>query len=164
MHIFKPFSYGKPGLIYGLLCKCYETFFEDDPSLEEEWKIMWKEYDSSIFEKPETIGVSGFLTVFKNHTIGFASYDPRKLPDKGIIGHNCILPKFRGNGFGKAQIREIIRIFRERNCNAIEAITGEHLFFKPALKMYKSCGFAEEKRWIDKSSPDFRLIKLRRRM
>ena len=35
---------------------------------------------------------------------GFGSWDPRQAPDYGIIGHNCVLPEFRGEGLGKQQI------------------------------------------------------------
>ena len=74
--------------------------------------------------------------------IGFASWDPRAHPC-GIIGHNCVLPEFRGKGYGTAQIREVLRILKGSGFRKVVATTGAHEFFKPAQKMYEASGFEE---------------------
>lgn len=111
------------------------------------WQEDWKQYDEDVYKFPETIGASGFITTYNEKMIGFGSYDPRQRPEFGIIGHNCILPEFRGKGFGKAQVLEIIRTLKELGVKKVKVTTGEHPFFNPAQKMYASCGFFETRRF-----------------
>lgn len=160
MPIFKPFATGKPGLIYDMLCKSYQELETVESQLVADWKKSWKRYDDEIFKFPDTVGASGFLTIVENQIVGFASFDPRQLPHLGTIGHNCILPEFRNRGYGKTQLLEMVRLFREKDCQNIEASTGDHTFFRPALRMYKSCGFFERRREADATMPFDRIILL----
>ena len=75
--------------------------------------------------------------------VGFGSYDLRQRPALGIVGHNCILPEFRGRGFGKEQILEILRRFRIQGIRKAKTSTGARPFFHPAQRMYIACGFQE---------------------
>nr|AQS28971.1 hypothetical protein [uncultured archaeon] len=86
------------------------------------------------------------------------SYDPRQGPEFGIIGDNCILPKFRGNGYGKKQIEEILKRFRERKFRNARVSTSEHPFFISAQKMYPSIGFNETRRFKKKPDSKYRDI------
>ena len=81
--------------------------------------------------------------------MGFASWDPRKYPT-GIIRHNYILPQFRVNGYGRYQINEIIKRFKQMNFTKALVSTMDHEFFYAAQKMYLACGFNEKRRFIDK--------------
>jgi len=75
--------------------------------------------------------------------IGFASWDPRAYPAYGIIGHNCILPAFQGQGYGTAQVRRALDILRARGFEQARVTTGDHPFFRPAQRIYAACGFRE---------------------
>ena len=144
---FKKLTAWKEGLIFSLLERSYERLLKAKPDLAESWYKDWEQYDGEVFQFPETVGASGFFTLFDENIIGFGSYNPRQRPELGIIGHNCILPEFRGRGFGKAQILKIIGIFKELGVKKVKVTTGEHPFFKSAQKMYVTCGFIENRRF-----------------
>jgi len=149
---FKKFGKYQEGIIVSLLSRSYEAYFQYDPKIEAVCKQAWGEYDKSVFENPETVGASGFISSIGSRIIGFASWDPRQHPC-GVIGHNCVLPEFRGKGFGVAQVKEVLRILKGRGFCKVMVTTGEHVFFQPAQKMYKACGFEElERGFVDEHS------------
>jgi GNAT superfamily N-acetyltransferase len=137
----------KPGTIAEILKICYSELVSSDPDLWQDEAEGWDRFDTDIFEDPEGIGDCTFLSWLNDKLVGFASYDPRQWPELGIIGHNAILPKFQGNGFGKQQIAEILRRFIKMGFKKAKVSTLDHPFFVPAQKMYVSCGF-HVKRWI----------------
>lgn len=102
----------------------------------------WRLEDEDIFDVP-AIGRSIIVSKIDNIIVGFCSYDPRYFPDYGIIGQNCILPKFRDKGYGKQQIEELLTIFIKAGCKKAVVTTGASDFFKPARKMYEKLGFKE---------------------
>ena len=106
---FNKLSESKEGIIYTLLNRSYEGLTRQIPELLNKWQDDWRQYDEEVHKFPDTIGNAGFLTSINEKEIGFGSYDPRQSPELGIIGHNCILPEFRGNNFGKAQILKITK-------------------------------------------------------
>lgn len=53
-----------------------------------------------------------------------------------------ILPDFRGNGYGKAALKEALRIINEKNISEIEL--DVECKNNTALNLYKSCGFEEK--------------------
>lgn len=149
---FEKFSEYQEGIIFSLLSRSYEAYFQYDPNCESVWKPAWEEYDQSVFENPETVGGCGFISSVGAHAIGFASWDPRQYP-RGIIGHNCVLPEFRGNGYGVQQVKEVLRILKSGGFSKVIVTTGGHGFFKPAQKMYQACGFEElERGFADENS------------
>lgn len=107
------------------------------------WPGDWAAYDRDILQFPATVGACGFVTCLDGEPVGFASWDPREFPAYGVIGHNCILPAFRGNGYGVAQIRRVLDILRGRGFQQARVTTGDHSFFVPAQRMYEACGFRE---------------------
>lgn len=136
----------QPGIIAFMLKRSYAEIVSSDP---EQWgpeEAKWEEFDREVFEHPETVGACVFLSWFDDRLVGFASYDPRGKPDFGIIGHNCILPTFRGRGFGKAQIREVIRRLYGMGVKTAKVSTMDHPLFVPAQRMYAACGFREVRR------------------
>lgn len=50
-------------------------------------------------------------------------------------------PYARGKGYGRMQIEEVLRIFKEKSCKKVTMTTGESDFFFPARRMYESLGF-----------------------
>ena len=152
--IFKPFTDHEPGIILTLLKKSYKELAKIKAEYILEWEKDWIEYDREIFQYPNTIGSCGFISYLGIKIVGFGSYDPRKYPI-GIIGHNCILPQFRRNGFVKQQINEILKRFRKMNFKKATVSPNEHEFFYPAQRMYVACGFREMRRFQGEGDWDY---------
>jgi len=144
---FSPPQVLEPGTIASILRCCYARLVSSDPELWNPEILEWKQFDKDIYENPETVGDSTFLSWWGKRLVGFGSFDPRQMPDVGIIGHNCILPEFQGRGFGKQQISEILRRFRTVGIANAKVVTLDHPFFAPARAMYIACGFQEERRY-----------------
>jgi GNAT superfamily N-acetyltransferase len=133
---------------------------------EEHWRaevLKWEEFDHEVFQHLDTVGACVFLSWSGEQLVGFASYDPRQRPDVGIVGHSCVLPEFRSNGFGKQQVREIIGRFRASEARLARVSTLEHPFFVPARRMYVACGFGETGRhpWQGDPSRDLIVYEMR---
>jgi GNAT superfamily N-acetyltransferase len=135
--IFNEVAKYESGIIRDLLFTCYEQILDD--GLQEQFR----QFDRNVFENLGTVGACSFITTLGRQIIGMASYDPRKSPELGIIGHNCILPEQQERGYGKQQVLETIRRLKLRNIKRATVTTSEHPFFKPARAMYLSCGFLE---------------------
>jgi GNAT superfamily N-acetyltransferase len=155
---FTAISNHEPGRLVSLLVQSYWDYFEHDPDCRETWLQSWEQYDHDVFANPDTIGACGFVTCLGDQVIGFASWDPRQFPTIVIIGHNCILPSFRGNSYGKRQVIEVLRVIREAGVQAVHVTTGEHSFFLPAQNMYRSCGFSEISRRFSVPCSRYRVI------
>jgi GNAT superfamily N-acetyltransferase len=140
---FTPPHAAGPGVLAATLKLVYAPLVESYPETWGREQAGWEEFDREVFQNPRTVGACTFLTWLDNRLVGFGSYDPRQRPRFGIIGHNCILPEFRGRGFGAAQVRKILRRFRTLGIRVARVTTGGHPFFVPAQRMYLACGFRE---------------------
>ncbi|MBC8481766.1 MAG: GNAT family N-acetyltransferase [Planctomycetes bacterium] len=149
---FKQIAEYEPGIIFSLLKKSYEKVWND--KLEQ----SLRDSDKEVFENPDTVGACIFISTLNGKAVGMASWDPRQGPEVGIIGHSCVLPEFQGRGFGKEQINEILRRFKLNGFAKVLVTTGEEPFFKPARKMYLSCGFKETKRYDSCYNPPYKSI------
>ena len=128
----------EPSIIYKALCTSYQGW--EDIS---KWESDWKQFDKEIHEFPDTIGNSGFGTFLGNVFIGFISWDPRQSPSYVIVGHNCVLPKYRNQGIGKHQITRALNSFQQQGFEIARVSTKRDSFFKYSRRMYESCGFIE---------------------
>lgn len=149
----------QPGDLYNIIHSSYTKLVEEYP---EQWKTekeKWKDFDQQAFANAK-IGACLFVTCENNIPVGLASWDPRKWPESGEIGQNCILPEFQGKGYGKMQICEILRIFKEHYVKKALVTTSEHPFFTPAVKMYQSLGFKEVRRKVGGPDSRFKLIEM----
>jgi len=135
--IFNEVAKYEVGIIRELMFASYAEILDED--LQEQFR----QFDREVFENLGTIGACTFITTLDREIIGMSSYDPRQAPELGIVGHNCILPEHRGNGYGKQQVLEIVRRLKSRCIKRVAVTTSEHPFFDPARAMYRSCGFAE---------------------
>ncbi len=143
--VFVPLTDQQPGVITGLLRAAYAELLDEDPRWRREAE-RWDEYDRDVFAYRATVGSCLFLTSIGERIAGFGSWDPRGRPEYAIIGHNCIVPEFRGRGLGRLQVEEILRRFREMGVETARVSTGEHPFFIPAQRMYRAIGFQEVRR------------------
>ncbi len=139
---FAPFKQYRPGLVFQLLTESHSSLLRELPGpVVGELLAEWEEYDAAVFEEVDTVGSAGFVSVLEKDVVGFASWDPRGMPAVGAIGHNCILPQFRGRGFGEHQVQEILRRFGQGGAEMARVLTDEHPFYAPAVRMYEKCGF-----------------------
>lgn len=68
------------------------------------------------------------------------------------IGHNCILTKYKGNGYGKLQLQEAIRRIKEyEGLKKIIVTTNEITL--PAQKKYESVGFKKIDEMVNNETP-----------
>jgi len=126
-----------------LLDQSYAELVKAEPELWEPEKMNWEETDRNVFQNPDTIGACTFLSLCGKDIAGFFSFDPRPQPAYGVIGHNCILPEYRNQGFGKQQVVEMLQKFRQIGIARARVSTNDHSFFLPAQRMYIACGFIE---------------------
>jgi GNAT superfamily N-acetyltransferase len=145
MFNYKTINDFNPGQIEELLKICYQGLITIFPEEKQNFFLQWKKEDREAFNNKETIGKHILFSCLSNNVIGYFSWDDRQFP-LGLVGQNCILPNYQGQGFGKKQIEFIIKVFQDNNFEEIKAITGAHDFFLPAQKVYLSCGFKEQKR------------------
>ncbi|MFH1368064.1 MAG: GNAT family N-acetyltransferase [Elusimicrobiota bacterium] len=149
----------KEGTIKDLLVRSYAELLEFDPEHWEPEKKKWVAFDAAIYANPDTVGQCVFVMLNDWKIIGFASYDPRQKP-VAIIGHNCILPEFRGKGFGAMQMNELLEKVKKLGFKKAEVTTNENPFFEPAKKMYLKCGFFLSDMIIGGPEGKYKMIKL----
>lgn len=149
MLTFDPISSLKQGDLFKILYKSYEGLLSQKIINKNKYIENWKKFDKDAFTQSK-VGKCVLVTHLKSKLIGFSSYDPRHFPDYGVIGHNCILPEYRGKGYGKRQIENLLKIFKKNNCKKAQVQTGSIEYYLPAQKMYLSLGFKEIERHYDK--------------
>ena len=93
------------------------------------------------------------MTVLEGKPIGFVSWNPMKLPESAEVGHNCIATQYKGNGYGKRQMREAVRRIKERGAKKIIVWTNERLI--PAQRTYESAGFKFVKKSEETICPEY---------
>lgn len=144
MLTFRPLSSLKSGHLFEMLVSSYRDLIEKyDAKNKEKYLESWKQSDRDAFDNMETIGKCVLISYLEDKPIGFFSWDPRNLPEYGIVGQNCVLPEYKDKGYGKMQIEELLKIFRNAKCKKALVSTGDNEFFIPAQKMYQSLGFIE---------------------
>ena len=147
------------GTIHEMLENAYEAYRDIDSGALSEWENNWKEFDEFVFSLAEDNATFGFSTFLDRKAIGFSSWDPRQFP-LAIIGHNCIMPIYRGKRYGIAQMKETICRLKEEGFEKAMVTTGESDFFLPAQAMYKCSGFIEVERGYGDKYSKFRTITL----
>jgi GNAT superfamily N-acetyltransferase len=140
------------GTIQLLLEKSYQTFHEQFPEYLDENTRSFNECDTFFYGHPEIAIKCSFISLHEGNLVGMACWDPRNYPS-ATIGHNCILPAFKGLGLGKEQMGLVISLLREKGFKEAKVSTGLMEFFIPAQKMYTGVGFKESRRELNIRSP-----------
>ena len=102
-----------------------------------------------FYDNPHIADFSGFMTVLEGKPIGFVSWNPTNLPESTDIGHNCILTKYKGKGYGKRQMREAVQRIIAQGAQKIVVWTNQVCV--PAQHTYESAGF----QFVKKSEEPF---------
>ncbi len=162
MLAFTPITQHKAGILAALLLESYAEVVSAEQQYWLAEKEKWLEFDREVFENPQTIGRCVFVTIWETEVVGFGSFEPRQRPESATIGHNCIVPRFQGRGYGRQQVMETLARFRKLGVRKAIVATNEHPFFSPAQRMYLSCGFEESRRYAGGPDPRYRMIEYRR--
>ena len=136
------------GTLYNQLVDAYS--FNDECN--KSWATSWKEYDDYFYDNLDIADKYCFITVLDGEPIGHISWDPRHKPDYVEIGHNCILTKYKGNGYGHIQLEEAIRRIKEYDDLKKIIVTTNELFI-PAQRNYESVGFKKVRERENKETP-----------
>lgn len=142
---FKKVSDFKRGILVELLKQGYSF----DCRYEQAYLQKWKENDDFFFDHLHIADKYCFITTLEDEPIGFITWDPRHLPEYAEIGDNCIIPKYKGKGYGKLQLQETISRIKLNKVKKIIVMTNEDL--AAAQRNYESVGFKEVRRWEDQS-------------
>jgi len=132
---FNKISDFKRGIIFDLLSDAYSF----DNEIEKNCAVSWRESDDFFFNNLDIADKYGFITMLNDEVIGYACYDPRNMPEYAIVGDNCIVSKYKGKGYGKLQMQELINRITQGSVKKIFVSTSSS--FIPAQKMYESVGF-----------------------
>jgi GNAT superfamily N-acetyltransferase len=144
MIAFKPINSLERGQIFEMLIDSYRDLVDTfDTKNRDQYLESWQRFDASVFDNPETIGKCVMISWIDDKPVGFISYDPRNFPAYRVVGQNCIQSGYKGKGYGKSQIEELLRIFKQAGCKRAKVSTGDNDFFTPARRMYERFGFEE---------------------
>lgn len=145
---FKKISEFPKGTLYNQLIDAYSF----NSNCKKCWDSMWKEYDEFFYSNLASIvDLYGFVTVVDGVPVGHISWDPRNRPEYVSIGHNCILTRYKGNGYGKVQLQEAINRIKKYDIKKIFVTTNEMLL--PAQKNYESVGFVRVRNRANHETP-----------
>ena len=145
---FKKPSEFPRGTLYNQLVDAYSF----DENCKKTWATIWKQHDDFFYDNPNLADKYAFITVLDGEPIGHISWDPRHRPSCVEIGHNCILTKYKGKGYGHMQLVEAIKRIKEYdNLKRIIVTTNEMLI--PAQKNYESVGFVKIGKRENKETP-----------
>ena len=145
---FKKISESQRGTLYNQLVDAYS--FNDE--CKKTWDTSWKEYDGYFYDNLDIVDKYAFVTVLDGEAIGHISWDPRHKPDYVEIGHNCIVTKYKGKGYGHKQLEEAIRRIKEYD-NLKKIIVTTNELFIPAQRNYESVGFKKIGEKENKETP-----------
>lgn len=132
---FKKVSNFNRGLLFELLKDAYSF----DCRYEQTYSSDWQAFDNFFFDNLQIADKYGFITTLNDEAIGFASWNPRNMPEYAEIGHNCITSKHKGNGYSKMQLQEAVNRITQNDVRKIIVTTNDDLI--PAQRMYESVGF-----------------------
>lgn len=123
-----------------MLEEAYAPVRQTDAARFDAWRVDWREFDDFVYGDASSARNWLFFSRADAELVGFASWDPRQRP-VAQIGHNCILPLFRGNGYGVRQLCHALDVMRGQGFQKVVVQTGTDAFFAPARAMYERAGF-----------------------
>ena len=147
---WKSFGDYEVGTLYRQLCDAY--------SFDPRWKACfhkdWLNYDWFFYNHLDITNGCGFIMVLDGKAIGHISWDPRHVPEYVILGHNCILEEYKGQGYGHMLLKHAIEQIKTRyHVKKIVVTTNEILV--SAQHNYEKVGFQRKGYRENKETPFF---------
>ncbi len=132
---FRKISEFHRGILYRLLADAYSSGDRCAAC----WASDWREFDDFFFDNLDIADKYGFITTLNGEPTGHISWGPRNMPAYVRIGHNCIATPYKGNGYDKRQLQEVVD--RIRRYDGVEKIIVETSSGLIAPRNYESVGF-----------------------
>lgn len=123
----------------GTLAALLKDAYGFEPKFERDWLKQWQAFDDFFYDNPHIAETCGFMTVLEEKPIGFVSWNPTNLPVSAEVGHNCIMTRYKGKGYGKRQMREAVQRMIAQGAEKVNVWTNE--ICVPAQHTYESVGF-----------------------
>lgn len=128
----------------GTLAALLSDAYSFEPKFQRDWIEQWQAFDGFFYDNPHIAESCGFMTVIEGLAVGFVSWNPTNLPASAEVGHNCIMTKYKGNGYGTRQMKEAVQRILAQGAKQIVVWTNE--ICVPAQHTYQSAGFHFVKR------------------
>lgn len=132
---YKSIGAFEKGTLYGLL----EAAYAYDERFKHYFKDNWRECDDFFYENLSIADKCCLITTVDDMPVGFVCWDPRNIPEYIEVGHNCIIPEFKGKKLGKIQLTEALDRIKKHDIKKITVTTNVALI--PAQRNYESLGF-----------------------
>ena len=126
-----------------IACRCWEIIYDGYR------QILGDELYESIYHQPLEIKMKDILqealeerTFVAEHdgiVCGFASF--RIDGTTGVVGHNAVMPEYKGRGIAKLLYERVFEEFRAHNCTLATVLTGLDDGHAPARRAYQKMGF-----------------------
>lgn len=129
--------------VMNIACRCWKIIYDGYR------QILGNELYESIYDKPlelkmkhilqEVLEDRTFVAEFDGVICGFASY--RIDGTTGVVGHNAVMPEYKGHGIAGQLYERVFEQFRAHGCTIATVHTGLDDGHAPARKAYAKMGF-----------------------
>ena len=102
---------------------------------------QWDNEDRAAFQNINTIGRHVLFSCLHNDLIGYFSWDDRQFPN-GIVGQNCILPGYQGQGYGTRLISHVIHCLENEGIKIVTIGVDETE--EANVRLYHRLGFLDK--------------------
>lgn len=126
-----------------IACRCWTIIYDGYR------QILGDELYNSIYDQPleikmrdigrEVLEGRTFVAEVDGVVCGFASY--RIDGTTGVVGHNAVLPEYKGRGIAGHLYEHVFEQFRTHGCTLATVLTGLDDGHAPARRAYQKMGF-----------------------
>ena len=140
---YHPLQENHRGLSAAMLRQSYGELLTAEPACWRPEVAKWEQFDREVFDHPDAVGACVCLSSVGARVVGFGPYVPHRAPEFGHVGHNCVIPEYRGRGLGKFRVQEILRRLSARGTHRARVSTLHGAWHVPAQRMHVACWFRE---------------------
>lgn len=129
--------------VLNIACRCWEIIYDGYRN------ILGDELFDGVYDKPlevkmqcvrqEVMEDRTFVAELDGVVCGFASY--RVDGSIGVVGHNAVLPEYKGRGIAGKLYDKVFEMFYAHGCTIATVHTGLDDGHAPARRAYQKMGF-----------------------